>query len=85
MKTISLKIEDQVDEALATLSAEQGRSEAEVVADVLRRYVETERLKRALQDPGLAVLYRELAAEDTALAEQGLSEYRRLLEEADKA
>jgi hypothetical protein len=73
-----------VDAALAALRAEQGRNEPEVVADVLRRYVETERLKRMLQDPALAQLYEELAAEDKALAEEGVSEYQQTLQEADK-
>ncbi len=84
MKTISLRIDDEVDAALAALCAEQGRNETEVVADVLRRYVETERLKRVLQDPALAQLYEELAAEDQALAEEGMSEYQQTLQEADR-
>jgi predicted DNA-binding protein len=84
MKTISLRIDDEVDAALAALCAEQGRNEAEVVADVLRRYVETERLKRMLEDPALAQLYEELAAEDRALAEEGMAEYQQTLQEADK-
>lgn len=73
-----------MDAALAALRAKQGRNETEVVADVLRRYVETERLKRMLQDPALAQLYEELAAEDKALAEEGVSEYQQTLQEADK-
>ncbi len=81
MKTISLRIDDEVDAALAALRAEQGRNETEVVADVLRRYVETERLKRMLQDPALARLYEELAAEDKALAEEGMSEHQRTLQD----
>jgi len=84
MKTISLRIDDEVDAALAVLSAEQGRNQTDVVAGVLRRYVETERLKRMLQDPALAQLYEELAAEDKALAEEGMSEYQQTLQEADK-
>ena len=83
MKTISLRIDDEVDAALAALCAEQGRNETEVVADVLRRYVETERLKRMLEDPALAQLYEELAAEDRALAEEGMAEYQQTLQEAD--
>jgi antitoxin component of RelBE/YafQ-DinJ toxin-antitoxin module len=84
MKTISLRIDDEVDAALAALCAEQGRRETEVVADVLRRYVETERLKRMLEDPALAQLYEELAAEDKALAEEGMAEYQQTLREADR-
>jgi len=84
MKTISLRIDDEVDAALAALCAEQRRSETEVVADVLRRYVETERLKRMLQGPALAQLYEELAAEDKVLAEEGMSDYQQMLGESDR-
>jgi hypothetical protein len=46
--------------------------------------VDTERLQRALDDPDLAALYRQLAAEDVALAEAGMTTYRDLLDEADQ-
>ena len=85
MKTISLRVDDQTDAALAAVCAEQGRSETEVVAEVLRKYLESERLKRTLQDPALAELYRQLVAEDVALAEEGISEYQHMLGQADKA
>ena len=69
MKTISLSLDDDVNAALAALCAEQGRDEPEVVAEVVRRYVETECLKKSLQDPELAKLYEDLVAEDKTLAE----------------
>ncbi len=84
MKTISLRIDDEVDAASAALCAGQGRKETEVVADVLRRHVETERLKRMLEDPALAQLYQELAAEDKALAEEGMAGCQQTLREADR-
>jgi predicted transcriptional regulator len=66
MKTISLRIDDEIDAALASLCAEQGRNETEV------------------QDPALAQLYEELAAEDQALAEESMSEYQQTLRESDE-
>ncbi|MBK5291930.1 MAG: hypothetical protein JJE04_09675 [Acidobacteriia bacterium] len=84
MKTISLQVRDEVDAALATLSAEQGRNKADVVADVLSKYLEAERLKRILHDPLLARTYEQLAAEDAALAEEGIFDYHRILDEADR-
>ena len=84
MKTISLRVDDQMDAALAAVCAQQGRSKTEVVAELLRKYLESERLKRTLQDPALAELYQQLAPEDVALAEEGISEYQHMLEQADK-
>jgi predicted transcriptional regulator len=83
MKTLSLHLEDDLDAALTQLCAEQGREKAEVVADVLRKHLQAEGLRSSLRDPELARLYGELAAEDLALAEEGLPEYRRVLDQAD--
>ena len=83
MKTLPLTIDDDLDAALEAACAEQGRDKSEVVAEILRKYVETERLKRSLQDPGLSALYEQLAAEDSALAEQGMADYQDMLEAAD--
>ncbi len=84
MKTISLNVDDETDAALTAVCAERGRSKTELVADVLRKYLQSERLKRTLQDPALSKLYQELAGEDLALAEEGMSDYQRMLEQADK-
>lgn len=83
MKTLSLRLDDELDAALEAVCAEQGRDKAEVVTEVVRKYVETERLKRTLQDPSLAELYQQLAGEDVALAEEGMADYHQMLEEAD--
>jgi hypothetical protein len=83
MKTIWLDLDDEVDAALEAVCAERGRDKADVVREVVRKYVEVERLKRSLQDPLLAELYEQLAAEDVALAEEGMASYRQMLEEAD--
>lgn len=83
MKTIAIVVDDELDAALETLCAEQGRTKAEVLINLLRRYVEDERLKSALHDPRLAALYASLADEDVALAEEGMADYQRLLEATD--
>lgn len=84
MKTLSVPLEDELDAALTRLCVEQGREKAQVVADVLRRHLQAQGLKASLADPGLALLYGELAAEDAALSEEGLSEYRRALNQVDQ-
>lgn len=85
MKTISLKLDEELDAALEALCAAQGREKGDLVRQIVCRYVETERLKHALQDPALVDLYQQLAAEDVAQAEEGMAEYHRLLEASDHA
>ena len=80
MRTIWLRLDDDLDAALEAVCAEQGRDKAEVVTDVVRKYVDRERLQRTLQDPTIAELYQQLAAEDVALAEEGMAEYQQMLE-----
>ncbi len=84
MKTLVLSLDDDLDEALEELGAEQGRTKDQVVVDLLRRCVETERLKRTLHDPNLSALYADLADEDVALAEEGMADYHKILEAADR-
>lgn len=83
MKSLSVLVDDQLDAALESVSADKGRAKADLVIQVLRRYVQTERLRQSLEAPELAALYQELEAEDVQLAEDGMEEYRRLLAEAD--
>lgn len=85
MKTMALRLDDELDAALEAVCREQGRNKDEVVGEVVRRYVETERLKRTLQDPALAALYQQLAAEDLALAEEGMTEFQHMLDQADRS
>ena len=85
MKAISLKLDDDVDADLDELCVAEGRDKSEVVTDAVRKYVEAARLRRALEDPALTRLYAELADEDTALAEDGIAEYGRLLKSTDDA
>jgi hypothetical protein len=70
MKAISLQLDDVVDAELESLCAAQGRAKSEVVSEIVRRYVQTARLRRSLGDPTLTRLYEELASEDAALAEE---------------
>ena len=85
MKSLPLDLDDELDAALDAVSLEQGRAKVELVLDLVRKYVEAEKLKRTLQDPALIALYNELAAEDIALAEQGLADYSRGLQSADQS
>ena len=84
MRTLSLSLDDDLDAALGTVCAELGREKADVVADLLRKYLGAQRLKRTVQDPAAVQLYRELETEDLALAEEGMAEYQEILDRADK-
>jgi predicted transcriptional regulator len=83
MKTFPLRLDDELDAALEAVCKGLGRDKADVVTDIVRKYVETERVKHALRDPALVALYEQLAAEDVALAEEGMAEYRGMLEATD--
>jgi predicted transcriptional regulator len=85
MKTLALRLDDELDAALEAVCAEQGRDKIDVITDIVRKFVEAERLRRSLQDPTLAELYQQLAAEDIALAEEGMAEYQQRLEETDRS
>ena len=83
MTTLQLKLDDELNAALDKLCAGQGRDKESLATQLLRQYVNMEQLKRTLLDPDLAKLYLELQAEDQELANQGMDEYHRLLNEAD--
>ncbi len=85
MKTLPIVLEDDVDDALEAVSSGLGRLKIDLAADVLSKYVRAERLRQSLQNPFLVALYQELAMEDVALAEEGMADYQRGLEQADKA
>ena len=85
MTTLPLVLDDDLDAALETVSAVQGRAKADIATEVLRKYVQAERLRQTPQDAHLVALYKELAEEDVQLAEQGMAEYQHLLDEADHA
>ena len=56
-----------------------------MATDILRKYIQAERLRQLLQDPALIALYEDLAAEDVALAEAAMGNYQKGLELADRA
>lgn len=85
MKTLPVVLDDDVDAGLEDVSLRQGRAKIDMAAEILRKYVQTERLRQSLQDPALTALYRELAAEDVELAEAGMADYQHGLEQADQA
>ena len=85
MTTIQVPLDDAVSAALETLCAEQRRDKEGIVSDLVNRFVAAEQARRTLQNPDLVALYEELADEDLLLAEAGMSDYSRLLNEVDHA
>ena len=85
MKSVPVRLDDDLDAALEAVCAQQGRSKTDLVGEILRKYLETERLRRELQDPDLVTLYRQLEGEDAAIADQGIAEYQEMLKAADQA
>lgn len=83
MATISLSLDDQLTAALESISSSQGCDKETLVAKVIRKYIEAEQLRKALEDPELIKLYQELADEDVALAEAGMDDYQKMLLEAE--
>ena len=81
----TLTVDEELDAELERVSTRKGRTKADVVADALRQYVQTEQRRQTPFDPALIALYRQLADEDVALAEAGMDDYVRQLAEADKA
>jgi metal-responsive CopG/Arc/MetJ family transcriptional regulator len=84
MDPISFHLDAQSLETLDSLCTGRGLDRTTLVMDIVQRYLEQERRRRALDDPTLAALYHALEAEDLALAEAGLDEYQRLVIEADR-
>lgn len=82
---VTLTIDEALDAELERVSLRKGRAKADVVADVLRQYVQAEQRRQDPLDPALIALYSQLADEDVALAEAGMEDYVRQLAEADQA
>ncbi len=82
---VTLTIDEALNAQLEQVSARAGRPKSDVVADALHRYVQAEQRRQQALDPALVALYHQLAEEDVALAEAGMDDYARHLEEADKA
>jgi len=85
MKNLTVSLDDDLDTALGALCAEEGRQRGEFESDVLRRFVERERLAREVQDPAWQAAYRELEQEDIAMSEEGMADYAEGLRQADQA
>ncbi len=69
METLSIDIDDDLALTLEAVCASQGVSKTHLLADVVRKYLEAEKLKSDLMNSDLAAAYLELATEDVALAE----------------
>jgi predicted transcriptional regulator len=85
MKNLTVTLDDELDIALEALCAEEGRKRGEFESDVLRRFVERERLAREVQDPAWQAAYLELEQEDIAMAEEGMADYAEGLRQADQS
>jgi predicted transcriptional regulator len=84
VSTILVALDDDLSANLHALCAGQGREPSVLVAELVEKYVEAERLKQSLAKPETAAFYEELANEDLALAEGGLDDYEKQLDEADQ-
>ena len=52
MKTLSVRLDDDLDAALDTVSAEQGRAKADLIREILRKYIETH-VRHAVERPAV--------------------------------
>lgn len=77
---VTLAIDEALDTELELVSTRKGRSKSDVVAEVLRRYVQTEQRRQQPLDPALIALYSQFADEDVALAESGMDDYHRTVD-----
>jgi len=84
VRTLELNLEDALVEELENVSARQQRDAASIASELVRRYLESERARQTLQSSSLIALYGELAEEDVALAEAGMTDYSVSLKEADQ-
>ena len=48
MKALPVLLEDDIDDALEAASVRQGRPKMDMAADILRKYVQMERLRQSL-------------------------------------
>jgi predicted transcriptional regulator len=82
MSTFTIRLDDGLAAELTQLCRSQQRDRDTLLTDLVRKYVEAEKLRKALTDSSLAAEYANLADEDVALAEQGMDEYEKNLREA---
>jgi predicted transcriptional regulator len=84
-KTVMIVLDDELDAALEEICLEQGRTKGDLIVELLRKFVEDERLRLDLNSSELAELYQALVKEDVALAEEGMLDYHRMLKETDES
>jgi predicted transcriptional regulator len=84
-KTVTIVLDDELDAALEEICLEQGRTKGDLIVELLRKFVEDERLRFELNSSELAELYQALVNEDVALAEEGMADYHRMLKETDES
>jgi predicted transcriptional regulator len=84
-KTVTIVLDDELDAALEEICLEQGRTKGDLIVELLRKFVEDERLRFELNSSELAELYQALVNEDVTLAEEGMADYHRMLKETDES
>lgn len=87
-KTVVCEIDEEVARVLDGASAERGIEQKALVAQVLSDFARKEALRQQWKNwtpDELAKAYEEFAEEDIQLAEEGMEDYVRGLEEEDKA
>jgi predicted transcriptional regulator len=84
-KTMTIVLDDELDAALEEICLEQGRTKGDLIVELLRKFVEDERLRLDLNSSELAELYQALVNEDVTLAEEGMADYQRMLKETDES
>jgi antitoxin component of RelBE/YafQ-DinJ toxin-antitoxin module len=84
-KTVMIVLDDELDAALEEICLEQGRTKGDLIVELLRKFVEDERLRFELNSSELTELYQALVNEDVTLAEEGMADYQRMLKETDES
>jgi predicted transcriptional regulator len=84
-KTVTIVLDDELDAALEEICLEQGRTKGDLIVELLRKFVEDERLRFELNSSELAELYQALVNKDVTLAEEGMADYHRMLKETDES
>ncbi len=85
VKTVTIVLDDDLDAALEEICLEQGCAKGDLIVELLRKFVEDERLRLNLNSCELAELYQSLANEDITLAEEGIADYHQMLKETDES
>ncbi len=84
MVPISIELDDESHALLLAVCAKQGRDPADLLGDLLRRYLAATQGQQGRPGAAVAPLDPDLAAEAAALAEAGMGDYHDLLRRADE-